>query len=64
MNKLVARVALIGLLLTYFALGMVHATHASITFDEGPHLAVGYTTLRTISVVMSEPCAMQLGSRA
>ncbi|MBN2004743.1 MAG: phospholipid carrier-dependent glycosyltransferase [Anaerolineae bacterium] len=47
MNKFGARVALIGLLLTYFALGMVHATHASITFDEGPHLAVGYTTLRT-----------------
>ncbi len=35
------------LLLIFFALGMVQATHASITFDEGPHLAVGYTTLRS-----------------
>ena len=35
------------LLLIYFALGLDHITHASITFDEGPHLAVGYTTLRT-----------------
>jgi len=26
---------------------MAHARSASITFDEGPHLAVGYTTLRT-----------------
>jgi dolichyl-phosphate-mannose--protein O-mannosyl transferase len=26
---------------------MAHAHHASLTFDEGPHLAVGYTTLRT-----------------
>ncbi len=26
---------------------MAHATHASITFDEGPHLAIGYATLRT-----------------
>ncbi len=35
------------LLLAYFAQGMIHVRHASITFDEGPHLAVGYTTLRT-----------------
>ena len=35
------------LILAYFALGMGQVTHASITFDEGPHLAVGYTTLRT-----------------
>jgi len=35
------------LILAYFALGMAQVTHASITFDEGPHLAVGYTTLRT-----------------
>ncbi|HQK14703.1 MAG TPA: phospholipid carrier-dependent glycosyltransferase [Anaerolineae bacterium] len=34
-------------MLIYFALGMAHATHASITFDEGPHLAIGYATLRT-----------------
>ena len=30
-----------------FAQAMSHARNASITFDEGPHLAVGYTTLRT-----------------
>ncbi len=35
------------LILTYFALGMAQVTHASITFDEGPHLAIGYATLRT-----------------
>jgi len=35
------------LLLAFFAQGMVHARHASLTFDEGPHLAVGYSTLRT-----------------
>jgi hypothetical protein len=35
------------LLLCLFAQTMGHAHSASITFDEGPHLAVGYTTLRT-----------------
>ena len=35
------------LILAYFALGMAQVTHASITFDEGPHLAIGYATLRT-----------------
>ena len=35
------------LLLAYFAMGMAQVHHASITFDEGPHLAIGYTTLRT-----------------
>lgn len=35
------------LIWAFFHQGMVHARHASITFDEGPHLAVGYTTLRT-----------------
>ena len=35
------------LILAYFALGMMQVTHASITFDEGPHLAIGYATLRT-----------------
>ena len=35
------------LLLAYFGQGMLHARHASITFDEGPHLAIGYATLRT-----------------
>ncbi len=31
----------------YFALGLVQVRHASFTVDEGPHLAVGYATLRT-----------------
>ena len=35
------------LLLLFFALGMTQVRYASITFDEGPHLAVGYSTLRT-----------------
>ncbi len=35
------------LILAYFVLGMAQVTHASITFDEGPHLAIGYATLRT-----------------
>lgn len=35
------------LLMVFFALGMTQVRYASITFDEGPHLAVGYTTLRT-----------------
>ena len=35
------------LLLALFAQGMAHIRHASITFDEGPHLAIGYATLRT-----------------
>ncbi len=35
------------LVLVYFALGMVEVRRASITVDEGPHLAVGYATLRT-----------------
>ncbi|HNT78128.1 MAG TPA: phospholipid carrier-dependent glycosyltransferase [Anaerolineae bacterium] len=35
------------LLLAFFALGMTQVRHASITFDEGPHLAIGYATLRT-----------------
>lgn len=35
------------LILVFFALGLSQVRHASITFDEGPHLAVGYTTLRT-----------------
>jgi len=36
-----------GLLLLYFALGLQQVRQASLTFDEGPHLAVGYATLRT-----------------
>jgi len=35
------------LLWVFFALSMTQVRYASITFDEGPHLAVGYTTLRT-----------------
>ncbi len=37
----------LGLLLLYFTLGTVQVRHASFTVDEGPHLAVGYATLRT-----------------
>ncbi|HRU94850.1 MAG TPA: phospholipid carrier-dependent glycosyltransferase, partial [Anaerolineae bacterium] len=35
------------LLLAFFAQGMAHLRSASLTFDEGPHLATGYATLRT-----------------
>ncbi|MCX7680868.1 MAG: glycosyltransferase family 39 protein, partial [Anaerolineae bacterium] len=35
------------LLLCFFAQAMIHARTAALTFDEGPHLAVGYATLRT-----------------
>ncbi len=35
------------LLACLFAQAMGHAQSASITFDEGPHLAIGYATLRT-----------------
>ena len=41
------RLAAALLVLCLFAQAMVHARSASITFDEGPHLAVGYATLRT-----------------
>jgi len=39
--------AAVLLLLCLFAQTMAHARAASITFDEGPHLAIGYATLRT-----------------
>ena len=39
--------AAVLLLLCLFAQAMVHARSASLTFDEGPHLAIGYATLRT-----------------
>ncbi len=39
--------AAVLLLLCLFAQAMVHARNASLTFDEGPHLAIGYATLRT-----------------
>ncbi len=35
------------LLLCLFAQAMGHARSTSIVFDEGPHLAIGYATLRT-----------------
>ncbi len=35
------------LLVCLFAQAMAHARAASITFDEGPHLAIGYATLRS-----------------
>ena len=37
----------VWLLLCLFAQATGHARSASITFDEGPHLAAGYTLLRT-----------------
>ena len=43
----VRRTAPILLVLAFFAMGMAQVRTASLTFDEGPHLAVGYTTLRT-----------------
>ncbi|MEA3308575.1 MAG: phospholipid carrier-dependent glycosyltransferase, partial [Chloroflexota bacterium] len=42
-----AQLLLLALLLAYFAQGLAQVTAASITFDEGPHLAIGYATLRT-----------------
>ncbi len=47
LNSRLARALALLLLLAIFAQGMAHIRHASITFDEGPHLATGYTTLRT-----------------
>ena len=47
MNRNTERLVLLLLLLSYLAQGMVNIRNASLTFDEGPHLAVGYTTLRT-----------------
>ena len=41
------RLMTVLLLICAFAQAMIHARNASIAFDEGPHLAVGYTTLRT-----------------
>ena len=41
------RLAAIFLLWLLFAQAVSAARAASITFDEGPHLAVGYATLRT-----------------
>lgn len=47
LNSRLARAFTLLLLLALFAQGMTHIRRASLTFDEGPHLAVGYTTLRT-----------------
>lgn len=41
------QLAAVLLLMCLFAQTMAHARNSSITFDEGPHLAIGYTTLRT-----------------
>ncbi|MCP4537066.1 MAG: glycosyltransferase family 39 protein [Chloroflexi bacterium] len=41
------QLAAVLLLACLFAQTMGHACNASITFDEGPHLAIGYATLRT-----------------
>ncbi len=35
------------LLTIYFTMGLAQVVSASVTFDEGPHLAAGYTLLRT-----------------
>ncbi len=43
----VIRPLLLVLLWAYFAQGMTQVRRAAITFDEGPHLAIGYVTLRT-----------------
>ncbi|HHN93726.1 MAG TPA: hypothetical protein ENK17_03080, partial [Anaerolineae bacterium] len=42
-----SRRAALLLLLCLFGQMLLHARTASITFDEGPHLAIGYATLRT-----------------
>ena len=47
MNRFLKHGVLLALLWAFFALGMANVRHASLTFDEGPHLAVGYATLRT-----------------
>ena len=46
-KRALQRIIPLILILIFFSQGMRHARHASITFDEGPHLAVGYATLRT-----------------
>lgn len=47
MNKNLYRLAAAVLLWLLFAQAIRGAVISSITFDEGPHLAVGYATLRT-----------------
>lgn len=47
MKRFIIHATLLLLLLAFFAQGMAHIRSASITFDEGPHLATGYATLRT-----------------
>ncbi|MDY0019251.1 MAG: glycosyltransferase family 39 protein [Anaerolineae bacterium] len=47
MKRFLVQAAALVLLLAYFAQGMVQIRSASITFDEGPHLAIGYATLQT-----------------
>jgi hypothetical protein len=47
MNKKTEHLVIIVLLLVFFAQGMANSLHTSLVFDEGPHLAIGYATLRT-----------------
>jgi len=47
MRQVMLHILPLILILALFLQSMAHARHASITFDEGPHLAVGYATLRT-----------------
>jgi hypothetical protein len=46
-QRIVTRLAPYLLLAVFFFLGLAQVVAASITFDEGPHLAVGYALLRT-----------------
>ncbi len=46
-KRIIRNVVPFILTLAFFCQGMAHVRQASITFDEGPHLAVGYATLRT-----------------
>ena len=47
MKRILRQLLVLGLLLSYFTQGLQHIHQASITFDEGPHLAIGYATLKT-----------------
>jgi len=46
-KNIIQHTLLLALFLVFFTQGMLHIRNASITFDEGPHLATGYATLRT-----------------
>ncbi|MDF1515425.1 MAG: phospholipid carrier-dependent glycosyltransferase, partial [Anaerolineae bacterium] len=47
MKRIRLQAAILSLILVFFALGMQNVRGASLTFDEGPHLAVGYATLKS-----------------